>query len=300
MTALVMGAASLVAGAVHAQGGFQTLDPFYLGESAQHSFYGSLSVSGEVAFRDRDLLGLSAPGAPANDFAVAGRLDYALLSQVDIAAVMDLTGATVQGPLGLSWVIVKPYWSNGLSDYAIRLAVDPASEGSLGFRQTDVAFLSTTTLGPDVATDFAIGVRRVRTGYDAGVVDASFPSSFAVSPSMGRKRLIGQEIRLSWGYNVLFDPAGSAFSFGVQGEAGDYTLVDSGLPKPTSGADEGEGHIRSGIVWLRGGVEWNRPSFRVLPYISIPAVTWASVHGDPVRYGPRPEKARLGVRVVLR
>ena len=37
----------------------------------------------------------------------------------------DLTGAAQNGRMGLSWVVVKPYWNNEGTDYAIRVAVDP-------------------------------------------------------------------------------------------------------------------------------------------------------------------------------
>ena len=120
------------------QGSFETLDPFYGGESARQTFFDGLAVSGEVTYRERDLLGLSEPGAPAADLAIAARIDYALLPQVDVSAVADLSGAARRGPLGLSWIVVKPYWRNESTDYAVRVAVDPASEGGLGFRQTDV------------------------------------------------------------------------------------------------------------------------------------------------------------------
>ncbi len=298
---LVAALAAGPAGTAAAQGGFQTLDPFYRGEAAQRSFDGGFALSAEAAVRDADLLGIAEPGTPASPLAFSGRLDYALLPQVDLSLVADLTGGVGRGPLGLSWVVVKPYWHNEQTDYAVRLAVDPASEGGLGFRQTDVAFLSTTTLSPSVTTDVALGIRRVRAGYtpatdealDAGTVN---PEGFLRgAPGDGVVRVVGQELRVSWGYNIVFDPAGSRLALGLVAEAGDYALV-----RTDATPDDGPERIRSGIGWLRTGFEFSRPSFQLAPFLSLPIVTWADVRGEPVRYGPRPEKLRAGLRVMLR
>ncbi len=296
--------AALAAGpAATAQGGFQTLDPFYRGEAAQRSFDGGFALSAEAAVRDADLLGIAEPGTPASPLAFSGRLDYALLPQVDLSLVADLTGGVGRGPMGLSWVVVKPYWHNEATDYAVRIAVDPASEGGLGFRQTDVAFLSTTALSPAVTTDVALGIRRVRTGYtpaadevlEAGTIGVGAEALLRGAPGDGGVRVVGQELRVSWGYNVVFDPAGSRLSLGLVAEAGDYALV-----RTDATPEDGPERIRSGIGWLRTGVEFSRPSFQLAPFLSLPLVTWADVRGEPVRYGPRPEKLRAGVRIMLR
>lgn len=302
-----------------AQGSFETLDPFYGGETARQSFYDGFAVSGEVTYRERDLLGVSESGAPVADLSVAARFDYALLPQVDVSAVADLSGAAARrGPLGLSWVVVKPYWRNENTDYAVRVAVDPVSEGSLGFRQTDVAFLSSTALSPEVTSDFAIGIRRVRTGYvesaeaeqalraytgggtatEPGQLPPSSASLLKVADD--RVRLFGQEIRGSWGYNVLFDPAGSRIVGALVAEAGDYTLVRSSSEAASGDDGDTPERIRSGIAWARLGIEFNRPSYVLAPFVSVPMVTYASVSGEPVRHGPRPDKTRFGVRIMLR
>lgn len=292
-----------------AQGTFQTIDPFYAGENARRSFFGGLALSGELAYRQADLLGLSDPGTPAADLALSGRLDYALLPQVDLSAVLDLSGGVGAGAMGLSWVVVKPYWSNEFTDYAVRVAVDPASEGGLGFRQTDVAFLSTTTLSPSGTSDFAVGLRRVRAGYDTATPGAppdeptaQTAALRAYDPTGERVRLVGQELRLSWGYNVLFDPAGSRISIGFLGEAGDYTVIAAASPREPV-AERGaapEDRIQSGTAWVRTGFEWSRPSYQLAPYLSMPLFTWATVRGEPVQHGPRPDKVRAGVRLTLR
>ncbi|GAB5536821.1 MAG: hypothetical protein Rubg2KO_30700 [Rubricoccaceae bacterium] len=309
-----------LAAPVSAQGAFQTLDPFYGGETAARSFFGEFALSGEVGYNDSDLIGPSDAGTPAGNLSLSGRLDYALLPQVDLSLVADLSGGVGRGPLGVSWVVVKPYWHNDLTDYAVRVAVDPASEGGLGFRRTDVAFLSSSTLGPTVTTDFAIGLRRVRTGYtetdvlNENGIDTSLPvvfsdpdgpvaSSIRVASASDRIRVVGQELHGSWGYNVLFDPAGSRVMFGLVAEAGDYRLVSANSFTNVDSEEDGEestDRIRSGTGWARMGIEFSRPSYQLSPYISVPMVTWADDRGEVRSFGPRPEKARLGLRLTLR
>ena len=304
------------AGTASAQGSFQTLDPSYGGETARRGFYGGFAVSGEASYRDGDLLGLSGSGTAGSDLALAARLDYALLPQVDLAVVADLVNGVRSGSMGLSWVVVKPYWHNEMTDYAVRVAVDPASEGGLGFRQTDVTFLSTTALSPAVTSDLTLGVRRVRTGYvrvdESAFVESPDVLGEAVSARVvaagpERERLVGQEIRASWGYNVLFDPAGSRLTIGLAAEAGDYAIVRSGGTAfsdtpgqaPTQVEPTSE-RIRSGIGWIRTGMEFSRPDYQLAPFVSLPVVTWADVQGDPIRHGPRLDKVRFGLRVTLR
>ena len=266
-----------------------------------------MALSGEVGYRSASLLQLGAvPGTGA--LALSLQIDYALLPQVDLAAIADLSGGVGQGPVGLSWLVLKPYWHNEGTDYAVRIAVDPASEGSLGFRQTDVAFLSTAALSPVLTSDFAIGVRRVRTGYDARLnpeVDVEMLEEVAVSSDLidldGRVRVVGQELHAAWGYNVLFDPGGSRVAFTLLGDFGGYTLIETGLEEA---ADRevlvSEERIQSGSAWLRGAVEWSRPSYQFAPFVSIPVVTWARVGDEFVRYGLRPDRARFGVSATLR
>ena len=286
-----------------AQGLFQTLDPFYQDESARRDFYGGLAISGEVGYRTPSLLqpaaeGQQAPGA----LALSAQLDYALHPQVDLSAIMDLSGGVGSGPVGLSWIVVKPYWHNDNTDYAVRIAIDPTSEGSLGFRQTDVAFLSTASLSPTLTHDLAFGFRRVRTGYEARPLepDGDGPVSRLIADNE-RVRVIGQELHGSWGYNVLFDPAGSRLSLQLLAEAGDYTLLSTSAPAASEATDEAEEErIRGGSGWLRAGLEFNRPSYQLAPYVTVPLATWADVRGEPVRHGPRPDRTRFGVRVTLR
>ena len=292
-----------------AQGAFQTLDPFYQDESARRDFFGGVAISGEVGYRVPSLLqpaieGQAAPGA----LALSAQVDYALLPQVDLSAIVDLSGGVGQGPVGVSWVVVKPYWHNERTDYAVRIAVDPASEGGLGFRQTDVAFISTASLSPTLTHDLAFGLRRVRTGYDARpfseetTLNAGDESVSRLFVDGDRVRVIGQELHGAWGYNFLFDPAGSRLSILALAEAGDYRLLSTAAPPLTSAGDDGaeEERVRGGSGWLRAGLELNRPSYQLAPYVTVPVVTWATVRGEPIRHGPRPDRARFGVRVTLR
>ena len=313
-----LAALALVAVPAAAQGTFQTLDPSYGGETARRGFYGGFALSGEAAYRDPDLLDSAAPGAPApSDLSLSARLDYALLPQVDLALVADLTGAAQNGRMGLSWVVVKPYWHNEGTDYAIRVAVDPVSEGGLGFRQTDVAFLSTTALSPAVTSDLSLGLRRLRTGYtsidplltepQAEVERAPGDSRILLgSEETVRSRVVGQAVRAAWGYNVLFDPAGSRLAVGLVAEAADYSVFQVDEVEFAEGdgapveAEEPSDRVRSAVGWMRAGVEFSRPSYQLAPFVSVPVVTWADVQGESVRHGPRFEKVRVGLRVTLR
>lgn len=290
-----------------AQGGFETLDPSYGGETARRGFYGGFAISGEASLRG---VGAAEAGAAAgSNLSLAARLDYAVLPQVDLALVADLTGAARSGPLGLSWVVVKPYWHRERTDYALRLAVDPASEGGLGFRQTDVAFLSTTSLSPAVTTDLSLSARRVRTGFSfASQEDATgVPSTADTPPSDPRReRLIGQEVRAGWGYNVLFDPAGSRLSLGLVAEGGAYSVVRSRVRVVDEAGDRGtveEGEsrrIRAATGWLRAGVEFSRPSYQAAPFVSLPILTWDDVEDESDLPGRALQRIQFGLRLTLR
>ncbi len=319
-TAICGALAALILGAIptQAQGTFQTLDPSYGGETARRAFFGGFAVSGEAAYRDADLIGFGGSNSIA-DLSLSARLDYALLPQVDLALIADLSGAAEaqSGRTGLSWVVVKPYWHNEGTDYAVRLAVDPVSEGGLGFRQTEVAFLSTSALSATVATDLSIGVRRLRAGFSERPGEPDFAESIpegefsafraVLDEAPTRSRLVGQSLRASWGYNVLFDPAGSRLSFGLLAEAGDYTILRTREPGPSVGgidagdsAEEPSGRVRSGVAWFRAGIEFSRPAYQLAPFVSVPVVTWADVQDESVRHGPRLEKFRIGLRATLR
>ncbi len=307
---------ALAAAAGAQSGGFETLDPAYGGETARRGFYGGFALSGEAAYQDADIGATGA--ASGSNLSLSARLDYALLPQVDLALVADLTGGVQDGPLGLSWVVVKPYWHNEMTDYAVRVAIDPANEGGLGFRQTDVTFLSTTSLSPVVTSDLSVGLRRVRTGYtplgEEDLPGATEPTTEALymarvilTEPTERARLVGQEIRGSWGYNVLFDPAGSRFALGLVAEAGDYAIVRTRLNvDPLAAGDgavaeeTGSDRIRVGTGWIRAGMEFSRPSYQVAPFVSLPVVRWSDKEVGPELEGPRVQRFKFGLRLTLR
>ena len=280
-----------------AQRPIQTLDPFYQDEVAGRAFYDGLAVSGEAVYRPAGLL----PGAPgqraSGDVALSARVDYALLPLVDLGLVFDLTGGVGRGPVGLSWVVLKPFWSHEGMDYAVRLAVDPASEGGLGFRQTDLAFLTTQRLSPVFQSDFSFGFRRVRTGVQGAIEPESAPNGLDTSAFDVRTRVLGKELHGTWSYRFLMDPAGSHLSLGLLGDFGDYALLEA------TALDEDaqrEVRLRSGVVWLRAGLSLQRPGYVAAPHLAFPTFVWGDVRGETSAQGPRPEKVRLGLRFTLR
>lgn len=160
--------ALLLPGAALAQRPFEVLDPFYQEETARPTFFDGFAVSGEVGYNAGGPFGPDADDR--GPLALSLRLDYALARQLDVSAVFDVSGGLVSqlgdGPVRLSWVVLKPYWRNEATDYAVRIAIDPVSQGGLGFRQTDIAFLSSSDLSPLLSSDFAIGLRHAQVGFE--------------------------------------------------------------------------------------------------------------------------------------
>ena len=295
--AAVLSPGALLPAAASAQRPIQTLDPFYQDEVAGRAFYDGFAVSGEAVYRPAGLL----PGAPgqraSGDIALSAQVDYALLPLVDLGLVFDLTGGVGRGPVGLSWVVLKPFWSHDRTDYALRLAVDPASEGGLGFRQTDLAFLTTQRLSPVVQSDFSLGFRRVRTGVQGAIDPNPAPDALTAAAFDVRTRVLGKELHTTWAYRFLLDPAGSHLTLGVLGDFGDYALLETAGREETA---EREVRLRSGLVWLRAGVSLQRPGYVAAPHLAFPVFVWGDVRGETSAQGPRPEKVRLGLRLTLR
>ncbi|MEM6783717.1 MAG: hypothetical protein AAF624_08290 [Bacteroidota bacterium] len=289
----------------HAQRPFQTLDPLYQGEEAQRTFYDGIAVSAAIDYRPTGLLQSSSASGVGQRSAVslAGRVDYALLPQVDVAAIVDLSGGIGTGPVALRWLIVKPFWTNEGNDYAVRIAVDPASEGGLGFRQTDVAFLSSSDLSPLVSTDFAIGLRRVRAGVNAALLDdtGAFDTTAALLNDGERVRVIGTEMHVYWGANFHYDLAGSNVGVALLAEGATYRYVETNVTQNLPDIFEGpENRVRSGIGWLQLSLDFDRPSYQISPHVALPLVVWGDVQGEAVRSGPRPNKVRVGLNIMLR
>jgi hypothetical protein len=302
-------------GVAVAQRPFDVLDPFYQEESARRTFYDGFALSGEVNYQGAGPLQQTSESERPGPLGLAFRVDYALVPQIDVSAIFDVSGGLVSqlggGPVRLSWVVVKPYWHNENTDYAIRIAVDPASEGGLGFRQTDIAFVSTSNLSPLISSDFAIGLRHAHVGYERLQVDEGDgtlgPEVTPSDPAFVRTRAIGKEIHLMWGHNLHFDPAGSNFFLTLLGEAMDYDLIAT---RPFDEAEDGEvddgaappeqRSYRGGIGWVRGGVEINRPGYQISPSVSLPLVTWVDSAEQDGTWGPRFQSLRLGLRLTLR
>lgn len=304
--------ALLLPGAALAQRPFDVLDPFYQEESARRTFYDGFAISGEVAYRASGPFRQAADADQRGPLALSFRLDYALARQLDVSAIFDVSGGLVSqlggGPVRLSWIVVKPRWHNEDTDYAVRIAVDPVSEGGLGFRQTDIAFLSSSNLSPLISSDFAIGLRQAQVGYERLQVeeesDLLNPAFVLADPEFVRTRAIGREVHVMWGHRLHFDPAGSNFFLTLLAEAMDYDLIESQLfgEAPAEGEEDREtrGQYRGGVGWARTGFEVSRPGYQVSPFVSVPMVSWLDVAGESDTWGPRFENLRFGLRLTLR
>lgn len=289
-----------------AQRPFLVYDPFYRGETARRVFFDSYSVTTDIScctFSDS----LQASGGPSNaglfglPLGVGFHFNYQLTSQVDIGAVVDAAGSSSGRSLSISWLSMKYYWTNDNADYAFRLAVDPSVDGQVGFPQLDLAFLSTTLLAPMLSTDFAIGARRIRMGYQRWI-------SSAEERDIVFTRALGYEVHAMLSYNLLLDPGGSNFFVSVRGEGGSYSLFETSKrqmqveaatakrgEQPIAEAETWKTDYRGGVVWLRGGISFSRPSYIVAPFVSVPVQQW-----HPENEGNTHADLHAGLRVMLR
>jgi hypothetical protein len=306
-----------LAAEVEAQRPFVTLDPFYQEETARRGFFDGFALQADLAYRG--LQPLVATGATVSPLALSVRFDYALTTHVDISAVVDASsgfdGSVERAPARISWLIVKPHWRHGHSDYAIRLAVDPAGDGGFGFRQTDLAFVSTTYLSPTLSTDVAVGIRRVRAGFERvefpdEPVDPSNQPVFAQDPrpEIIRSRASGTEIHVMWGYRYWLNPSGSHVVSTVSAEGMQYALIsssavahdESALEDSGKGFNSPEGRTWGGLARLNLGIEYSRPSFLLTPHFSLPLFRWIQMPDETIAWGPRADHSRFGLRVTLR
>lgn len=316
LTLRTVALALLLPGVALAQRPFDVLDPFYQEETARRTFFDGFAISGEVGYNTTGPFRQAADADRRGPLALSFRFDYALARQLDVSAVFDVSGGLVSqlggGPVRLSWIVVKPYWRNEDTDYAVRIAVDPVSQGGLGFRQTDIAFLSSSDLSPLVSSDFAIGLRHAQVGFEriqvddgGGLLDPDFASA---DPEITRTRAIGKEVHVMWGHNLHFDPAGSNFFLTLMAEAMDYDLIEAQLFGDEPGeedpedeeAEEKRAQYRGGVGWVRSGFEINRPGYRFSPFVSVPMVSWLDLAGESGTRGPRFGDLRLGLRLTLR
>jgi hypothetical protein len=287
-----------------AQRPFEVYDPLYQQETARRTFFDGYSLTTEVSWRSAGDT-LQAGGLPSGagvfglPLGVGLLIDYQLLPQIDISAIIDAAGSSTGRNLVVSWVALKYYWTAENADYAFRLAVDPSLDGQVGFPQLDLAFLTTTLLSPLFSSDFALGARRIRMGYQQWITqDAAREIVFT--------RAIGYEVHAMLTYKLHLDPGGSNVSLTVLGEGGDYTLFESsqrsGTPVDTGDGERFEGgtaswssDYRGGVVWVRGAVSYSRPSYMVAPYVGIPVAQW-----HPESDARTAATLQAGLRLMLR
>jgi hypothetical protein len=302
----LLSAVLLLPGTVYearAQRPFPVNDPFYRSETARRTFHDGIAAAGELAYRSSAPVpgaGLATSGSPVS---LSFRLHYALARQLDLNAYWDAAGSATGTTVMLSWVGLKYYWSVEESDYAFRLAVDPASDGRVGFPQLDVAFISTKALTPLFSTDFAFGVRRVRKGFRqfvpagaAPVTDEGPLSEVSDQSQFIDTRALGMELHFMWSYNTIFDPARSNVFVAVMGEGGQYELIETSLgavPVTKDEEDFGRTDYSGGVVWIRSGIEFNRPSYQIIPFASLPLKQWAPEEDSDARM-------QLGFRLMVR
>ena len=293
---------------------FRLSDPLYRGETARRHFYDRYALTGEVSYRSAG--SIQGDGLPASnsDLAFRFRLDYELAKRLDLSAIVDAVGAAGARRVSLSWLVLKyyRYIEESNSDYAIRLAIDPSSDGRVGFPQVDLAFLYFSPLSPILTTDFAIGLRRVNIGYLQLTPPPQIApgESFVVRPrpQLLGTRALGTELHVMMNYNLLFDPAGSNLFIDFLGEAGAYDLIESQIVS-SRGGDIGdlEGNVdestedkiafRGGTIWARFGIEFKRPSYQISPFLGAPLKQWT-----PEENADEWPKARFhfGVQFTLR
>lgn len=309
-----------------AQRPFRIYDPFYRSETARRAFYDGYAFTTELSYRSPgsvqdgqqtfgpDLLGLSF------------RLDYQFAPHFDVSGIVDAARSNSGRVLSLKWLALKYYQTVENTDYAFRLAVDPSIDGRVGFPQMDLAFISTSLLAPNFSSDYALGVRRVRFAYEQlrrNDVDDQ-PVTVPAAPLANDivfTRAIGWELHFMMQYSVLLNPARSNVFLSMLVDVGQYNLLESSLSEAEAEArsvspqvspqhvafamrsgdpvvDEAEElaeEFQGGVVWVRTGMEYNRPSYQVMPFLSIPITQWMPSDSQQWR-----SRVNLGIRFTLR
>ncbi|QXD15478.1 hypothetical protein GQ464_000555 [Rhodocaloribacter litoris] len=292
-----------------AQRPLRVYDPFYRDETARRIFFDRYALTAEVSYRPAGFIQSDGdiPSPNADPFALGLRFDYQLSSRFDLAILMDAVGGTAGRKLAVNWVALKYYRTVDTQDYAFRLAVDPASEGRVGFPQMDLAFLYTSPASPTLTTDFALGLRRIRIGYQQLVrleVPPPDPDDPVVTTpadrALIRTRALGWEAHLMMSYNILFDPAGSNLFVTFLGEAGRYDLIELGEVGPDGRLVDADGErtttrFRGGVIWVRTGLEFDRPAYQIAPYMAVPLRQW---HPDEGEWPSA--RLHIGARLMLR
>ena len=302
-------------GAASAQRPFVVHDPFYRNETAQRAFYDGFALSGEVAYRPAGALqeerGLSLGIDPLG---FSFRFDYELASSLDLSVLLDATGGRTERTLTMSWVVLTYYEYADGADHSLRLAVDPRPDGLTGFPQTDVAFVTSVPMSLRVATDIALGARRVRTGYEQWVrmdetAASASPAASAVTMAAAGlppgveavyTHVLGWEAHMMNSYKWQLDPAGSNVFFTMLAEAGEYKLLETAPEDaPEVATERSEPRLttayQAGVFWLRSGFEYSRPGYQIAPFVSIPVGQWASEDDEALR-----ARLNAGLRLMIR
>lgn len=294
----------------NAQRPIETFDPFYHGEGARRSFFDLYAVTAEISYRPPGLLQKNE--APSGTALATGtdplglnlRFDYHLSSRLDLGFFIDAAGTTAGRSVSIRWVTLKYFQTQEAIDYAIRLAVDPSSDGRSGFPQMDLAFMYTSLVAPSVSNDFIIGIRRIQIGIqqlvsvDVPPLDPADPVFSKQPPDreVRRSRALGWEVHMSTGYNMLFDPAGSNAFVSLIAAGGRYDLVEWMVDAPmTDASNRTTTEFRGGVVWIRSGFQIERPGYRFSPFLSLPIKQWAPRSGDWPEARPS-----IGIRLMLR
>lgn len=298
----------LVPGAL-AQRPVQMFDPFYRGESAVRSFYERTAVAAELSYRPPGLLQADAtPSGTVSNIGVDPiglniRFEYKLNARFDAGMFVDATGNGAGRALDLSWIMLKYFKHQEGTDYAIRLAIDPSSDGRSGFPQADLAFLYTAPMSATVTSDFGIGIRRVQIGFQELVPSTPVPvqpgdpmvSAPGAANEVLRGRARGWEVHVSWSHNILFDPAGSNLFFALLAEGGTYDMVEWIVDQDAKQNNRRVTDYKGGVIWIRSGLKIERPSYQFTPFLAIPFRQWAPSEGE----WPR-ARVRLGLSFMLR
>ena len=268
-----------------AQRPFFANDPLYRDETARRTYYDGYAISGELSYRPIDPI---YTGGAAN-LGILFRVDYQVAPQFDVSAILNAYGGMQSQSMRLAWIAIKHQWHREGADMAVRVAFEPrpAIGGGIGFRQTDIGFFYSKVLSPNVESEIALGVRHVRTGFQNQFSDLGF----------GVKETRGFEAHLVLGYNMVFDPARSHISLSLGYEAGRYDVTDKLLPPNAAGpgsSNEFAGHV----LWIQTGLHWHRPTYQLVPFISVPLAV--GQQGDGPTRGKGPRFINVGFRATLR
>ncbi|HET6569295.1 MAG TPA: hypothetical protein VFG50_15105, partial [Rhodothermales bacterium] len=307
---LLAGSAVLPAPA-QAQRPFVVHDPFYRGETARRAFFDGYAFTTELSYRSP-----SEQSIRPDPLGLSFRLEYQISSSIDLGAILDAAGTNGGRTLDLSWLTLKYYHTEENTDYAFRVAVDPSLDGRLGNPQMDAAFISTTLMAPNLSSDYAVGLRRVRLGYEELIARNLDADAAADIPQQVRTteivytRALGWEFHTMAQYSLLLNPARSNVFLSGLFYLGQYDIVRSSLsgnPDQSGGVEAGAENMagsdaeeqglekhHAGALWIRSGIEYNRPSYQIAPFVSYAVKQW-SPEDDA-----SPARLSFGLRFMLR